>query len=53
MGITAGSASTATPCSLRKVSNRERDGKWRAIDLKLARPETTVRTRKGYRALKA
>jgi Ca-activated chloride channel homolog len=33
-------------------SNRERDGKWRAIDLKLARPETTVRTRKGYRAPK-
>jgi len=34
-------------------SNRERDGKWRAIDLKLARPETTVRTRKGYRAPKS
>jgi len=33
-------------------TNRERDGKWRAIDLKLARPETTVRTRKGYRAPK-
>src|SRR5713226_1512974 len=33
-------------------SNRERDGKWRAIDVKLARPETTVRTRKGYRAPK-
>src|SRR5258708_6916336 len=33
-------------------SNRERDGKWRAINLKLARPETTVRTRKGYRAPK-
>ena len=33
-------------------SNRERDGKWRAIDLKLARPETIVRTRKGYRAPK-
>jgi Ca-activated chloride channel family protein len=33
-------------------TNRTRDGKWRAIDLKLARPETTVRTRKGYRAPK-
>ena len=33
-------------------SNRERDGKWRAINLKLARPDTTVRTRKGYRAPK-
>jgi Ca-activated chloride channel family protein len=33
-------------------SNRERDGRWRAIDVKLARPETTVRTRKGYRAPK-
>jgi Ca-activated chloride channel family protein len=33
-------------------SNRARDGKWRAIDLKLTRPETTVRTRKGYRAPK-
>src|SRR5260370_19883237 len=33
-------------------SNRARDGKWRAIDLKLTRPEVTVRTRKGYRAPK-
>jgi Ca-activated chloride channel homolog len=33
-------------------TNRERDGKWRVIDLKLPRPETTVRTRKGYRAPK-
>ncbi len=33
-------------------TNRERDGKWRAIEIKLARPETTVRTRKGYRAPK-
>ena len=32
--------------------NRERDGKWRAIDVKLSRPETIVRTRKGYRAPK-
>lgn len=35
-----------------RPTNRERDGKWRAIDVKLARPETTVRTRKGYRAPK-
>ena len=33
-------------------SNRERDGRWRAIDVKLARSQTTVRTRKGYRAPK-
>ena len=33
-------------------TNRERDGKWRAINVKLARPDTTVRTRKGYRAPK-
>jgi VWFA-related protein len=32
--------------------NRARDGKWRAIQIKLARPNTTVRTRKGYRAPK-
>jgi Ca-activated chloride channel homolog len=33
-------------------SNRERDGKWRAVEVKLTRPEITVRTRKGYRAPK-
>jgi Ca-activated chloride channel family protein len=33
-------------------TNRQRDGKWRAINLKLARPEATVRARKGYRAPK-
>ena len=32
--------------------NRARDGKWRAIQIKLARPNATVRTRKGYRAPK-
>jgi Ca-activated chloride channel homolog len=32
--------------------NRARDGKWRAIQIKLARPNTTVRARKGYRAPK-
>ncbi len=33
-------------------TNRERDGKWRAVEVKLTRPETIVRTRKGYRAPK-
>ncbi len=32
--------------------NRKHDGKWRAIEVKLARPELTVRTRKGYRGAK-
>jgi Ca-activated chloride channel family protein len=33
--------------------NRARDGKWRAIQIKLAPPNLTVRTRKGYRAPKS
>jgi Ca-activated chloride channel family protein len=33
--------------------NRARDGKWRALQIKLARPNVTVRTRKGYRAPKS
>src|SRR5712671_1657066 len=33
--------------------NRARDGKWRAIQIKLARPNLTVRTRKGYRVPKS
>jgi len=33
--------------------NRERDGRWRAIDVKLSRSEVTVRARKGYKAPKA
>ena len=33
--------------------NRARDGRWRAIQIKLPRPNTTVRTRKGYRAPKS
>lgn len=37
---------------LYRPSNKARDGKWRAIDLKLSRPEVTVRTRKGYKAPK-
>ena len=32
--------------------NRSRDGRWRAIQVKLDRPDTTTRTRKGYRAPK-
>ena len=35
-----------------RPSNRARDGKWRAIDVKLSRPNVTLRTRKGYRAPK-
>ena len=33
--------------------NKERDGRWRTIQLKLTRPNVTVRTRKGYRAPKS
>lgn len=33
--------------------NKERDGRWRTIQLKLTRPDVTVRTRKGYRAPKS
>ena len=33
--------------------NRDRDGRWRAIQVKLDRPDVTVRTRKGYRAPKS
>ena len=36
-----------------RPTNRARDGKWRAIDIKLARAELNARTRKGYRAPKA
>jgi Ca-activated chloride channel homolog len=35
-----------------RPTNRERDGKWRAIDLKVSKSAVTVRTRKGYRAPK-
>ena len=35
-----------------RPTNKARDGKWRAIDLKLSRPEVSVRTRKGYKAPK-
>ena len=32
--------------------NKKRDGKWRAVDVKVAREDLTIRTRKGYRAPK-
>jgi Ca-activated chloride channel homolog len=32
--------------------NTKRDGKWRTLEVKLARPELGVRTRKGYRGPK-
>lgn len=32
--------------------NRTRDGKWRSLEVKVAREAVTVRTRKGYRAPK-
>lgn len=35
-----------------RPSNRARDGSWRAIDVKVSRPDLVVRTRKGYRAPK-
>ena len=36
-----------------RPTNRAKDGKWRAIDVKLSRSDATVRTRKGYRAHRA
>lgn len=35
-----------------RPTNGARDGKWRAIDVKLSRTDVTVRTRKGYKAPK-
>lgn len=32
-----------------RPTNRARDGKWRALEVKMSRPDLTVRTRKGYR----
>ena len=32
--------------------NLQKDGKWRAIELKVSRPNLTIRTRKGYTASK-
>lgn len=36
-----------------RSTNRSRDGKWRKVEVKLAKPDVAVRTRKGYRAPKA
>ena len=33
-------------------SNTTKDGKWRAIELRISRPNITIRTRKGYHAPK-
>jgi Ca-activated chloride channel homolog len=33
-------------------SNTTKDGKWRAIELRISRPNLTIRTRKGYNAPK-
>ncbi len=33
-------------------SNPKKDGKWRALELKVAKPNLTIRTRKGYNAPK-
>ena len=35
-----------------RPTNRDRDGKWRAINVKLTRNDLTLRTRKGYKAPK-
>jgi VWFA-related protein len=35
-----------------RPTNRARDGRYRNIEIKLARPDTTARTRRGYRAPK-
>lgn len=35
-----------------RPTNHVHDGKWRAIDVKVPRPDVTVRTRKGYKAPK-
>ena len=34
-------------------ANTKKDGKWRSIELRVARPNLTIRTRKGYNAPKA
>jgi len=33
-------------------TNTKKDGKWRAIELRVAKPDLTIRTRKGYNAEK-
>ena len=34
-------------------TNTKKDGKWRAIEIRVAKPNLTIRTRKGYNASKA
>ena len=34
-------------------SNTQRNGKWRALELRIAKPNLTIRTRKGYNAPKS
>jgi Ca-activated chloride channel family protein len=34
-------------------SNTKKDGKWREIELRVSRPNLTIRTRKGYKAPKS
>jgi Ca-activated chloride channel family protein len=36
-----------------QTANRERDGRWRNIEINISRPEVNARTRRGYRAPKA
>lgn len=36
-----------------RPTNRVRDGRWRAIEIKLARPDLDARTRRGYKAPKS
>jgi VWFA-related protein len=36
-----------------RPANKNRDGKWRELDVKVAREDVVVRSRKGYRAPKA
>jgi Ca-activated chloride channel family protein len=34
-------------------ANTKKDGKWRSLELRVARPNLTIRTRKGYKAPKS
>jgi Ca-activated chloride channel family protein len=36
-----------------RPTNRARDGKWRTVQVKLSKPDVTIRARKGYRAPKS
>src|SRR4029079_17986156 len=35
-----------------RPTNHAHDGKWRTLQVKLSKPDVTIRTRKGYRAPK-